>query len=343
MNDTVTSRPTLDEKIESAKRLTLILSSIFFVSSLFQLAGVIEAGVPVWINVAGSIAVMVLALALPQKSLALTCLLAAIFIGLVADTLIATGYVLESWGAVATAMVVVRYLILLSAARAVGQVAVDLAAAHNTARRVAMVKTPSGPATPGTRIGLPASADAETPRAIVQERGRAAQELAERQSTIELGPNAAAIAFRILGGLLIVAGFGFGLTMTSFGEAFVGTIGFIVLPAMGIGAFFVASVEERYVPGLIAKLQAAIESGDTQAAAEARHKLVAAKHHSTRRLAAALVNDRLPIQSASGRAVLETIGEIGTLDEDAALALRQIATDPADLPEAARRVLGYPA
>ena len=110
--DQTNASPGLDEAIAAAAQgLTTALGIVFMFASIAQALGWVQAGVPAWMNIAISAGVLVLAQLLPQKSLAVTAALGVIFLVLAVDTLMATGYVLDSWGVLPTIIVVACWAI----------------------------------------------------------------------------------------------------------------------------------------------------------------------------------------------------------------------------------------
>lgn len=321
---------TLDQKVGEATSWTLALGGLGIIASILQMLDVVEAGVPGWLNLLIAGSAVGLGLLLSHRSLLITGALLAIFMAIIADTLITTGIVFDEWGLFPTIILIFRYLILLSAARSVGQVFAGIISERTTSRRVAALGVSASERTVSHAVetlGAPSEAERATAKVA--------------SPSIEPGTNASAIYFRVLGGLVAVGGIFFGFAMTSEGEAFVGLIGFIVGPLFGAGVFYLAGIEARYLPGLVVKLKTAVELNDKAAIQNARTKLIAAKHHASRRLAAELVNEKVPINSPFGQIALETISEIGTLDKDAAIALRRTIADKSALSDETQRVLGY--
>jgi len=315
----------LDNAINQAQPITTVLGVVFLIDSALQAFGLVEAGVPAWLNIGISFAVLALARQLPRKSLLLTGVLAAIFLIILVDTLAATGYVLEAWGVLPTILVVIRYLVLLGAAQALVAVIKELVAERQTAERLEKIKSNTVTSAEGTALNLPIAG---------------AMDATDGQPIIDVSKHAAATGIRIMSGLLLVAGLIFGAAMASFGETGVALFGFVLMPLMAAAAFYVAGIEERFIPGLIANVRLSLNEGNTEAATEARTKLVAIKGHASRRLAAAIVNDRVPVTSDFGQEALAIIAEIGVLDADAAFALRRYIGSEVTFPDELNRVLG---
>lgn len=301
------SPPTLDQAIENAQGLTTVLGIIFLVASIAQALGWVQAGVPAWLNIAIAVAVLVLAQLLPKKALPVVVALVVIFVVLTVDTLMATGFVLENWGVVPTVIVVVRYLILLGATQQLAEVGKLLWKERTMAERIAAFKEIDQPRVPGDSPA-PAAEDS-----IAKAEGMA----------IDVSHNSSALVFRVMSALLVVGGLIFGGGMLAAGETEVAMAGFLLMPAMAFGVYYVAGIEERYLPGLIAKLKEAAEVGELEACADVRAKLVAAKHRGSRALAAEIVNHRMPADSTFVKTAADIIAEIGTLDDDAAFALKR--------------------
>ena len=299
-----TAPPTLDQSIENTQGLTTVLGGVFMVGGIMQALGWVEAGVPAWLNIAIPIAVLVLAQLLPKKSLLVTAALGVIFLILAVDTLVSTGFVLSSWGVLPTIVVIVRYLILLSATRELAQLAKLLWEERTMAERVAKLKAADSAAGAPTDSGA-----ASVP-------------------LIDVSNNSSALVFKIFSGLLVVGGLISGSAMLSFGETTVGTIAIVGFAALAFGSYYVAGMEERYLPGLVGELKTLAEG--EQGLDEVRAKLVAAKGRGSRALAAAIVNERIPIESAFATSAARIIAEIDMLDDDAAFALRRVAGDSSE-------------
>ena len=314
-NDT-SARP-LDRSIERAQGITTALGVVFLCGGILQAMGLVEAGVPAWLNILIPVAVLFLAPQLKTRSLFAAASLTAIFLVLVVDTLAATVYVLNSWGAVATAVVIVRYIVLVGAAQELGQVLKLLLAGRRTERRVAELKR-----------GV-ASTSAAEPQAA------APAPHPGGELNIDVRNNSSAMLFRIMSGLLLAGGIVFGSAMASMGEKGVAMVGLLVMPAMATGVFFVAGIEERYLPGLIGKLK---EGGDCDAMSDVRTKLVAAGKRGSRALAAEIVNNGIAIDTEFSATAMSIIAEIGILDGDAAFALAQVVGD-GSVPDALRPLL----
>lgn len=314
-----TSASPLEQSIESARGITTLLGGVFLVGGVLQALGWVEAGVPAWLNIVIPVVILFLAPQLKTGSLFVAGSLVAIFLVLVVDTLAATIFVFNSWGAVATVVVVVRYVVLLSAAQELGQVLKILLADRQTERRVAELKR-------GTE-----SVRAPAPQGDTREpRSRPVGEL-----KIDVSNNSSAMLFRIMSGLLLLAGIVFGSAMAAAGETGVAMFGFLLMPALAIGTYLVAGVEERYLPGLIETLK---KGGDPDAMAQVHTKLVAAGRRGSRALAAEIVNKESAIDKKFSAAAVSIIAEIGVLDGDAAFALRQVIAEDS-IAEALRPLL----
>ena len=154
------SPATLDGRIDAARSWSVALGALGLVASVLQMLGVVEAGVPGWVNLLIAASTVALGLALVRKSLAVTAALLAIFIAILADTLIATGFVFERGGTALTIVLVLRYIVLLNAARAIGQVFVEILRSRRAARNRGALDAPAPAAAIGESPDAPARAAA---------------------------------------------------------------------------------------------------------------------------------------------------------------------------------------
>jgi hypothetical protein len=299
---------TLTQQIAEATGWAIALGALGVVASLFQIFGVIELGVPGWFNLSIALAVIVLGLTLNRRSLVLTGLLAAIFVAIAVDTLVATGILFESGGWPLAIVILIRYSILLAALRSFAAVfkgVLDL-------RRATVNEGALDPPTPSgvqqrAVSGPTASASRVPPR-------------------LALGTSPSAILFGVLAGFLALAG---GILLLAL--PLEGPVPLLLLLLLGIAAAagWASYAEQGHVPKLIDELRHAVARGDRDEQQKALHWLGRVKTRGARALAIAALeaqpNDS-DATKAQGElrfacAALEAIAAIGSLDRDAAQAI----------------------
>ena len=294
----------LDEAIGEATVWTVVLGVVSLLAGIAQLFGLVDAGdVPVWLNLLIPVVAIVLGLALPLRSILLTFLLVAIFIAIVTSTLISTGLVLQSGDYVLGGIILIRYVILISATRSIARVFFGIW----EERRISQGLQALG----GTETG-PVQNDARPPTTATV--------------TLQPATNWSAVYFGALAAFL-----GFAGVITFFALPFedIAAVMQVLFLVMAPGTAVLAVMEQRYVPKLIDTLREALATGDAETAQKTRDKLLKAGRKSTRWLAiSALEFD--PYDADRNRAVenfrfarsaLALIHEIGELDADAAKAL----------------------
>lgn len=282
---------TLDAKIATATLWTLVLGGLGVLASAMQMLGYVEAGVPGWFNLLIALSACGLSLTLSRRSLTLTGILLAIFVAILADTLVATGIVLEERGLAPTILLVVRYMIMLAAARAVGQVFAGIFVERRDARNRGALQSDATTAPP---------------------------------AMLDPGKSPSAIYFFSFAGLLLVAAVIYALVipLEDMGAVIFG--GMIVMAGV-VGA--AALAESRYVPSLVQSLQEAVAAGDADQARSIRDRLVQMRGRGARALAAAALAFDAGAHDQARRAAfasdaLNDIAKIGSLDRDAASAVR---------------------
>lgn len=317
--------PTLDDRISTATGWSIASGALGVIASVFQMFGVIELGVPAWFNLLIAVSVIVLGWNLRRRSLALTLLLATIYVALLVDTLVATGVVLQRFGVALAIVLVLRYIILLSVAQAIAEVVKGLLEARIAARNRGQLDEPKGAAAPA--LGRPVAAVAAPfklglhPTFFI---------FAGLTASLALGLCALALMAPLKGGGVVIL------------------LG--VLLAAGLNLYG-AVATYRFIPGQVKALREALAVGDSDRAEEARGRLIAAKRWGARALAIAVVE---PGGNAAPAAFTEQalgiIADIGQLDRDAAQAIKDRhllrgvddnAIEPADhrLASAARAAL----
>jgi hypothetical protein len=297
----------LAQQIAEATGFAVALGVLGVIASLFQIFGVIELGVPGWFNLSIAVAVIVLGLTLHRRSLVLTGLLAAIFVGIAVDTLVATGILLERGGWPLAIVVLIRYAILLAALRAFAAVfmgVIDL-------RRAAVNEGALDATAPPARAGAVAVDTAPAARSV--------QRLA-------LGTSPSTILFGVFAGFLALVAVILLLALPLEGPV---PLMLLLLLSVAGAMGWAAHAESRHVPKLIGELRQAVARGDQAAEQNALHWLGRAKGRGARALAMAALecqaNDsdtaRAQVDLKFARTALEAIIAIGSLDRDAASAL----------------------
>lgn len=294
----------LDEAIGEATVWSVVLGVVSLVAGIAQLFGMVDAGgVPVWLNLLVPALAIILGLALPLRSIWLTFLLVAIFIAIVTSTLISTGLVFQSGDYVLGGIILIRYVILISATRSIARVFFGIW----EERRISQGLQALG----GTETA-PVQNDARPP-------GTAAV-------TLQPATNWSAVYFGAFAALLGCAG-----VITFFALPFedIAAVMQVLFLVMAPGTAVLAVMEQRYVPNLIDTLRDALATGDTENVQKTREKLLKAGRKCTRWLAISALEfdpydadrDRAIENFHFTRAALALIHEIGELDADAAKAL----------------------
>lgn len=289
----------LDLKIQSASSWAIALGTIIFLTSTLQIIGFLP-GDTGWPNALIAIAVIALGWWTSEKPSPIPLvLLSVFFIAIIVDTIVATQFVISQFGFIAAILMLVRYVILLSAARAMGEALVALLnqrKIEESEERILSARESheaSGDATESVRA---------TPTATPQ---------------LEPPPNPTVGLLKVMSAMLVVGAI---IVTAAIPVRDGGWIFGLFMLVVASGAFYAAGKEKVYLPDLVADLRSATRSGDRNIIGQVADKLIPLKARASRSLAVAMLED-----PGDGTFVAQSaaiIRQIGTLEQDAIAALR---------------------
>ena len=296
------AQSSVDAKVSDAAGWCVALGAVSFVASLFQLFGVVDPGVPVWINLAVPIALIGLGLNLNRQSIVAAGVLAALFVAMVVNTLIVTGAYFSQGGFLATAIMIVRYIILLNAARAVGQALFGMIEYRRTAVNAAALRSPAAQTSHAASTGAQQSTGVST----------------HAQPELSQGVNGAAVYLALLGGMMLVL-----TAVLLFSEMAEDIPGFVKIGPLLLagGMFYLARVEHEHLPKKAGELRAALSNGDDDNIKELSALFEKFGRRSSRALARETLSGGARQDTAFQIFALDLIGKIGILEQDAATAV----------------------
>lgn len=304
----------VEQKVAEASGWCVVLGAVSLIAVFFQLFGVIDPGVPVLVNLAVPAALIVGGLRLNKRSILSAGILVALFMAMAVNTLVVTGQVLGGGGVILTGLLILRYVILASATRALGQAFVGILEYQRTEVKPDAFKRADNATSAENASGAPVRdlPSRHQPPQAVPSPSVSGPVLSRGFNGAVVYFTCFAVAMALLGLLVLVL------------EAFEDVPGFLkITPFLlsGVGAY-AASAENRFFPEKVTALKAAIMNGDQKAASDARTALIDKGRRASRALAVGALEARSEAKASSFvTAAFDMIGDIGILEQDAAAAI----------------------